>query len=174
MTVIEGKVETETLLTSAEVARLLQVDATSIINWSKKGYLRYYRTPGGHRRIKAGDVVAFVRSRNMPVPTELAGLDERLLLLAVANQKDVKAIKKSLEPFGAQVKATFSTSIVQVLLQLAVQRPHVLVLDPALDNEAVNEAVATIKLHPELAELQVVLFDPSQPSEKLVTQLLVR
>lgn len=172
MTVIEGNVETETLLTSAEVARLLQVDATSIINWSKKGYLRYYRTPGGHRRIKAGDVVAFVRSRNMPVPAELAALDEKRLLLAIADPKDVRAIRKSLEPYGAQVRATFAASVVALLVELAVQRPHVIVLDPELDAEAVKEAASQLKKRPELQDVQLVVLDSKIDSDRLVQSLL--
>jgi excisionase family DNA binding protein len=176
MTVNEGNVETETLLTSAEVARLLQVDATSIINWSKKGYLKYYRTPGGHRRIRAGDVVAFVRARQMPVPAELAALDERRLLVALADSRDVKAVKKNLEPFGTQVRAVFASSLVQALVELALQRPHVLVLDAALDatlqTGAVEEAAAAVRRQPELKDVQVLVLDGKVDPDKLVPSLL--
>src|SRR3954468_5252378 len=107
MSVIEGNVETETLLTSAEVARLLQVDATSIINWSKKGYLQYYRTPGGHRRIRASDVVSFLKQRGMPIPPPLTGIDEKRILVVEPDAKELKNARRLLEPYAHVLRQEF-------------------------------------------------------------------
>ena len=135
--------EAESLLTSAEVAKLLQVDATSIINWSKKGYLQYYRTPGGHRRIKAADVVSFLKQRGMPIPPTLTGIDEKRLMVVEKDQKAVAQIKKELEPYTAQLQQVYCESVVEALLEVGTFRPQLMLIDANVDN--VKEVVAQVK-----------------------------
>jgi excisionase family DNA binding protein len=64
-------ITTDTTLTSHEAAALLQVNPSSIVKWIKDGRLHAYRTPGGHRRIRAADLVTFLIKHQMPVPREL-------------------------------------------------------------------------------------------------------
>ena len=42
-----------------EVARLLSVDAGTVIRWVDAGRLASFRTPGGHRRIPRQEVLRF-------------------------------------------------------------------------------------------------------------------
>ncbi len=62
----------ETWLTSLEVADLLGFNVSSVINWSKQGRLKCFRTPGNHRRFVVGDLVEFIRARGWPMPKALA------------------------------------------------------------------------------------------------------
>lgn len=43
------------LLTTHQVAQLLGAEPSSVIRWYDKGILTGWRTPGGHRRIRARD-----------------------------------------------------------------------------------------------------------------------
>lgn len=52
--------------TTFEVAEVCDVTPVTIQNWIDKGWLRAYRTPGGHRRVLREDLVSFLESRNMP------------------------------------------------------------------------------------------------------------
>lgn len=61
----------DTTLTSHKAGALLQVDPSSINKWIKEGRIAAYRTPGGHRRIRAGDLVGFLIKHQMPIPREL-------------------------------------------------------------------------------------------------------
>jgi len=51
------------LMTPAEVAAVLHIDAHKIARWSDQGRLRSVRTPGGHRRYFAVDVLALAQRR---------------------------------------------------------------------------------------------------------------
>jgi excisionase family DNA binding protein len=51
------------LMTPAEVAAILHIDAHKIARWSDQGRLRSVRTPGGHRRYFAADVLALAQRR---------------------------------------------------------------------------------------------------------------
>lgn len=59
-------------LTTRELAALLQVNQTTVINWSKAGRLEHHKTLGGHRRYVVLDVLNFIASHNMPLPAALA------------------------------------------------------------------------------------------------------
>jgi excisionase family DNA binding protein len=56
-----------------EVARLLSVDAGTVIRWADAGRLPCFRTPGGHRRISKDDVLRFVREHHWPWPEPSQG-----------------------------------------------------------------------------------------------------
>lgn len=70
----------DTLSTSA-VARLLGVAVGSVSNWIDQGQLKAGRTPGGHRRIEAGDIVSFLRRQKLPVPPELMPAHPKVLVV---------------------------------------------------------------------------------------------
>jgi excisionase family DNA binding protein len=46
--------DTDALLTPREVAELFGVRTTTIVRWAREGTLTPLRTPGGHRRYRAG------------------------------------------------------------------------------------------------------------------------
>lgn len=66
------------MLTTFEVARHCGVHHTTAIAWVRKGKLKAYRTPGGHRRIAARDLVEFMGRFGMPVPAELSERPRRI------------------------------------------------------------------------------------------------
>ena len=47
-----------------DACRLLDVSDTALRQWADGGYLRVYRTPGGHRRFLRQDVESFVSGRD--------------------------------------------------------------------------------------------------------------
>jgi excisionase family DNA binding protein len=49
-------VETQALLTPAEVAGLFRVDPKTVTRWANSGKLTSLRTLGGHRRYRASEV----------------------------------------------------------------------------------------------------------------------
>jgi excisionase family DNA binding protein len=72
MSVIEGgrrAVESEPLLTPAEVATMFRVDPKTVTRWAKKGMLTSIRTLGGHRRYREIEVRALLAG----IPNPYAG-----------------------------------------------------------------------------------------------------
>lgn len=54
--------------TTFEVARICNVQPSSIIKWSKKGNIKAYTTPGGHRRIEHKYLIEFMKKYKFPIP----------------------------------------------------------------------------------------------------------
>lgn len=57
----------------ARLAPILGVSESTLKRWVDAGHLRAVVSPGGHRKIALGDLLAFLRKRGRPVPS-LAGL----------------------------------------------------------------------------------------------------
>ena len=55
-------IDSEVLLTPSEVATLFRVDPKTVTRWAKAGKLTAIRTLGGHRRYRASEVNALLRS----------------------------------------------------------------------------------------------------------------
>jgi excisionase family DNA binding protein len=50
------KITPEDLLTPGEVARIIRVDAKTVVRWANEGKLQSVRTPGGTRRFYEAEV----------------------------------------------------------------------------------------------------------------------
>lgn len=50
-----------------QAARLLSVDAGTVIRWADAGRLHAFRTPGGHRRILKTDLMEFAKVHGWPL-----------------------------------------------------------------------------------------------------------
>ncbi|MBK8165099.1 MAG: response regulator [bacterium] len=74
-------------MSTTQVAELLGVSAQTIANWIDNGQLPAGRTPGGHRRVSAQDLLAFLETRGLPVPAEL--VDRRHTVLVVEDDPQV-------------------------------------------------------------------------------------
>jgi excisionase family DNA binding protein len=68
-------------LSTSTAAKLLGVAVGSISAWIDKGILPAGRTPGGHRRIRREDLVAFLRKQSLPVPAELQSARPKVLIV---------------------------------------------------------------------------------------------
>lgn len=58
-----GNRSTLGLMTPGEVASLLHVDINTVARWSDDGKFRNVRTPGGHRRYFASDILDYAMKR---------------------------------------------------------------------------------------------------------------
>src|SRR5688572_18228424 len=83
----------KTIYTTHEVSRLLQVNPRSVINWIEQDLLPSYRTPGGHRRIRHDDLLAFLRKHQIPTPAEL--VDGSFSILVVDDEEEIIQMMKS-------------------------------------------------------------------------------
>lgn len=118
----------EQLYTTHDISRLLQVDPSTVSKWIDRGILMAFRTPGGHRRVRSGDLRSFLIAHQMPVPEELGSGTIRLLI--VDDEKPVlEALKRAFKPVSAQVEVTTTTSGVEAMLLVSEQKPHGLLID---------------------------------------------
>ncbi len=79
-------------LTLKEASALLGVHPATLRTWADEGYVRTFRTPGGHRRFLRSDVEAMAA----PASSGLQLTDDRLASTAVAHaRKDLRRLHAS-------------------------------------------------------------------------------
>lgn len=158
---IPDAVYADTLLTSHQVAGMLQVNPSSIGNWVTSGRLKAFRTPGGHRRIRGRDLVAFLEQHDLPIPPPLAHAMRRRVLWVEENGELRASAERSLEPHDRAVEVAFQDDLDSALLEVGSARPHLVVLSAGNDPERALRVARSIKQHPALVSTEVLLTAPA-------------
>jgi excisionase family DNA binding protein len=151
------KPASEKLYTTGAAADLLQSDATSVVKWINDGLLVSYLTPGGHRRIRSSDLVAFMRGHGMWVPPEL-GSDRVKVLLVDDEPRVLAAMKRALKAHEATLDLLTARSGMEALVMLGSEKPDVLVLDIVMPDMDGMEVLRRLKERPETSRLDVIIL----------------
>jgi excisionase family DNA binding protein len=123
----QTKGASKSIYTTHEVSRLLQVNPRSVINWIEQSLLLSYRTPGGHRRIRHDDLLAFLRKHQIPTPASL--VDGKFGVLIVDDETEiVDVLRTFLQRQGGYEIATASDGI-SALIEVGRLKPDLLILD---------------------------------------------
>jgi excisionase family DNA binding protein len=148
----------DNVLTSHQVGELLQVNPSSINKWVNDGLIHAFRTPGGHRRIRVGDLLAFLDKHQMPVPTSLSAAMKQRLLIVDDNTKYVAALKRRLKPYAERLDLEVATNGIDALVQVGAFKPHLLVLDVFMPGEIDGlEVCRRLKASPDTRHIAVLV-----------------
>lgn len=155
------------LFTASDVARFCQVDLKTIHNWSDKGEIRHFRTPGRHLRFRRLDLLDFLRKYGYPIPEVLrlgkpkvAAIDEDPNVLAA--EKRVLSRRFDLTTFQDPFDA---------LVAIGSLQPDALVLDikmPGLDGLRLLERIRHIEA---TAHIRVVVYSSQEEMRKTALDL---
>jgi excisionase family DNA binding protein len=122
----QGK-SAKSIYTTHEVSHLLHVNPRSVINWIEQSLLPSYRTPGGHRRIRRDDLLAFLRKHQIPTPESL--VEGKFSVLIVDDEQEIVDIMKVfLQRQGGYQIATASDGIT-ALIEVGRAKPDLMILD---------------------------------------------
>jgi excisionase family DNA binding protein len=163
--------DTDKLLTSHQVGELLQVNPSSINKWVNDGRIQAFRTPGGHRRIRVGDLVAFLDKHKMPVPRSLSAMSRRRLLVVDDNQKHLDALKRRLKAHSDRIELAVASNGIDALVQVGAFKPHLIVLDVFMGDLDGYEVCRRLKGNAETRGIDVIMttgsFTPAVEEEAL-------
>jgi excisionase family DNA binding protein len=154
---MEQEIDAEQLLTSHEVGDLLQVNPSSVKKWVNEGRIPAFRTPGGHRRIKVGDLVEFLDRHDMPIPRKLAAAGKKRILIVDDDAVHLRALERRLKPHKGRLHVELTENGIDALVLVGSFKPHLIVLDvfmPELDG---LEVCRRLKRNPETRVIEVVV-----------------
>ncbi|MBN1960318.1 MAG: response regulator [Deltaproteobacteria bacterium] len=147
----------DSLLTSYQVGSLLQVNPSSINKWVKDGRIPAFRTPGGHRRIRAADLVAFLMQHKMPVPRSLASASKRRLLIVDDDAKQLEALARLFKGQSDRIDISLVNNGVDALVQIGSIKPHVAILDVFMPMVDGLEVCRRLKSSPDTAATRIIV-----------------
>ena len=98
-----------------------------MINWIEQSLLQSYRTPGGHRRIRHDDLMAFLRKHQIPTPASLVA-DKFSILIVDDDQEIIDLLKAYLER-QAPYEIAAAADGITALIEVGRVKPDLLILD---------------------------------------------
>jgi excisionase family DNA binding protein len=117
----------KTIYTTHEVSRLLHVNPRSVINWIEQSLLPSYRTPGGHRRIRRDDLLAFLRKHQIPTPESL--VEGKFNVLIVDDEQEIVDIMRVFLQRQGGYEITSAADGISALIEVGRAKPDLLILD---------------------------------------------
>lgn len=155
-------------LTSHEVARLLQVDPSSVKNWVNAGRLVCFKTPGGHRRVRIEALMEFLEKYSMPVPPQLFAALKKRVLVVDTDQANQRSMARLLKTYGSALELRFASSAYSAMFQAGVFQPQVMLIASRLDNVDASTVCEQLRLLPEAKEIRLVVMtsDPRPAAKK--------
>ena len=134
------------IFTTHEVSKLLQVNPRSVINWIEQDLLKSYRTPGGHRRISRGDLLAFLRKHEIPIPSALT--EEKLKVLIVEDEDSIVKVLTTFFERQDAYEVNSASDGITALIDIGRSHPDLIVLDILIPGVDGLEVCRRIKENP--------------------------
>jgi excisionase family DNA binding protein len=154
----------ERVFTSHEVAGLLQVSPSAVLSWVNSGLLPAFRTPGGHRRIRSGELLAFLQSHRMPVPPPL--LPPHRLLAIDDEPEFLRAVRRILARAAPGIAVETAAGPIDGLLKVGTFRPDLVLLDGYMPGMDGVEVCAHLQADPATRQIAVIAIT-GHPSGEL-------
>jgi excisionase family DNA binding protein len=117
----------KSIYTTHEISRLLHVNPRSVINWIEQNLLPSYRTPGGHRRIRHDDLLAFLRKHQIPTPASL--VEGNFSVLIVDDEQEIVDILKVFLERQGGYEINSAGDGITALIEVGRAKPDLLILD---------------------------------------------
>jgi len=152
------------LLTSHEVASLVQVSPSSVLKWIEQGKLRAFRTPGGHRRVASDELLGFLRAHQLPVPAELEDGVVRLLIID-DDTRFLRTVSEVLRRADSNLELEVASTALDGLLKVGLWRPHAVLLDAYMPGMHGLEVCSHLKSSPSTARIAVIAMSGRHSAE---------
>jgi excisionase family DNA binding protein len=118
----------QAFFTTFEISQICGVNPTTVQNWVKAKRLKAFQTPGGHRRVRREDLIAFLKEFGMPMHEGLA--QSPPLAMIVDDEIDILDMLEDLLKSGEEdIQVVRAQSGVAALLQIGERKPDLLILD---------------------------------------------
>ncbi len=151
--------------TSHEVARLVRMSPSAVLRWIDQGLIQAFRTPGGHRRVRSTDLIAFLKSQHLPVPPELRDTSVRLVVID-DESRYLSALGRLLKEADPRIEVELFDHPVEALIQVGKSRPDVVLVDAYMGGLDGVGLCRRLKASPETAGIAILAMSGS-PSPEL-------
>ena len=129
----------EKIMTTFEAAKYAGLSYNTIKSWAKAGAIPYYKTPGGHWRIRKSDLDAFLIERGIPVKGRIVPRNKRILIVD-DEELTVKLIREFIEGLDETFEMAEAYNGFEAGRLVQSFKPDIVILDimmPGLDGLAV-------------------------------------
>lgn len=156
----------ESVFTVFEASKYCQVSPKTIINWIDAGHIEAYRTVGGHRRIKRGDLGAFMRKQGIPIPEEQPVTEKKRILIVDDDPIIVETLVQALEEDEHDYEIISASDGFEAGLQVNHFKPHLVILDIMMPDIKGFEVCKRIKSEESSKSTKIIVLSAYLDEEK--------
>lgn len=144
-------------LSTGEIAKLCDVNLRTVIRWIERGALKGFKLPGrGNNRVRVEDFIGFLVEHDIPIPPELAGDDNRRVLIVDDEPAIARSIQRVLRSNG------FITGVAvdgfQGGTKLMKDRPILMTLDLSMPGLSGYDVLSFVRETPEIAGTKIIVI----------------
>jgi excisionase family DNA binding protein len=132
------------------------VRPTTVIKWANQSRIKAYTTPGGHRRVRESDLMAFLKKYGIPIPSELAGGGRKKILIVEDEQDIGQLLVRTFQKASNTEDIQWVKDGVEGLLAVGQSTPDLVILDvemPLVDGARV---LATLRSDAKTKEIKII------------------
>jgi excisionase family DNA binding protein len=156
-----NKTSTSSYLTTRQAADVLGVSLRSVQLWAESGYLSYWKTGGGHRRITRLSVENFMRTRqSLPTGPDTGVNDaaERLHVLVVEDEPTLRQLYRvKLSQWSCAPRVSEACNGFEALLKIGEQRPHLMIADLSMPEMDGFQMLRMLHAQPQMPPMSIVV-----------------
>lgn len=161
---------TDDVCTTQEAAHILGISVTSVQQLVEAGVIEAWKTRGGHRRIPMQAVLAYKASPGESAPIASASSKAPLsditsVLIIEDNKMQRELYEKTLPTWQLPMELTFCDNGYKALIEIAQNKPDVVLADIVMDGMDGYEVVTTILGYPELTDVSIAIVSSLSADE---------
>ena len=151
----------ETMYTTVEAARIIGVTPRTIQLWADAGVLSARKTPGGHRRISASVLKAFVKQLEEKESNEE---QETLRVLVAEDEPDIRKLYQiTMSTWDIPLQLTFAKDGYEALIRIGQQRPDILIVDLNMPHMDGFHMIKALKKDPDYQDMDIFVVSALSP-----------
>ena len=157
------------ILTPNQVAEMLMVSPAAVRQWASKGELPALTTPGGHRRFKIADVIAFAQNRGMSLHTHL---DDASVLIVDDDEQYANYLKEIMSLHDDRIKVRTAHDGFEAGKLVQSLKPDLIFLDLRMPTMDGFETCKRLKDDPETESIRIVCmtgYDEASDKERVLS-----
>ena len=143
------------VLTTFEASRYLNVAPKTVSNWIDAGYLKAYRTVGGHRRISREDLEAFISAQQSGRRLRTAPRRNRILIVD-DEPAVVDALAQGLRQMDPPCDVETASSSFEAGVKVAEFAPDLIILDALMPGGEGADACRRIRARPDTRHTKII------------------
>ncbi len=162
------------------MARFCQVSPATVASWIDAGHLKGHKTPTGRRRVESDDLVDFLRSHGMAVPSDLlaagggqsakgggggGGAGREAVVVVEDDPSYLRALVRSLEAAELNLEVVQAVSGMDALLEIGRVQPSVIVLDYRLPDLNAVQVVQRLLEPGRQLDAEILIVTGGMPAE---------
>lgn len=149
------------ICTTQNAARILGISVTSVQQLVEAGVIEAWKTKGGHRRIPLAAIHAYKTSQT--TLSEQGGARavpgrKPAILVIEDNLMQREIYQKQIASWDLDATLTFCENGYQALIEIARNKPNVLLADVMMDGIDGYEVVTTILGYPDLSDMHIAIL----------------